>query len=253
MKPTTLHLAPEEEPTVRKHLVLRTPVFLAFLLLGVLVPGSVRAGFITYHVNVDTSSLSGQAGNLDFQFNPGDATAESATATVTNFQSVGGILASSNTLSGDASGLLPGTLTLVNDTPFNDVFQGFTFGSSLGYDLTLTGMALDNPGGTFGSSFAFSLFDAAGVTPLLTTDPNGSVLTVNVNTNGTTSVETFPQSPTNSAPAASAIPAASATPEPSSMVLLLSALPAGFAVLRRVVIRGRLQVCCKHGSRIEAS
>lgn len=54
--------------------------------------------------------------------------------------------------------------------------------------------------------------------PLLTINPNGSVLTVNVNPNDTTSVETFP---------------AASAPEPSSLALLVSALPAGLPVLRR--------------------
>ena len=81
--------------------------------------------------------------------------------------------------------------------------------------MTLSGPALDSPGGSSGSSFALSLYDADGRTPLLTTDPNGSVLTVNLNVSGTTSVLTFPQSSTNSTPAASV----SSVPEPSSLVL----------------------------------
>jgi hypothetical protein len=67
----------------------------------------------------------------------------------------------------------------------------------------------------------------------LTTDPNGSVLTINLNANGTTFALTFPQSPTNNTPAASATPTTSAAPEPSSIVLLVSALPAGLLTLRR--------------------
>jgi hypothetical protein len=185
-------------------------------------PGSVRAGSATYLVDVNTNAIAGQAGNLDFQFNPGGASAESATATVTNFQSVGGVLSQTATLTGDASGSLPGTLTLNNGTAYNDVFQGFTYGSNFDFVLTLSGPAFDSPGGSFGSSFALSLYDAAGVTPLLTTDPNGSVLTVDLNVNGTISVLTFPQSSTNSIPVASV----NSVPEPSSLVVLL-----GFGVL----------------------
>jgi len=89
--------------------------------------GVVRAGSVSYLVDVNTSAIAAQAGNLDFQFNPGSASAESATATVTNFQSVGGVLSQTATLTGDASGSLPGTLTLNNGTGYNDVFQGFTY------------------------------------------------------------------------------------------------------------------------------
>jgi hypothetical protein len=193
------------------------------LWLGAATPS--QATPLTYHVDVNTTGLSWQ-GNLDFQFNPGGSSAAAATATVSNFQTSGGGLTPSITLTGNATGLLPGTLTLGNSTAYNDAFQGFTFGNSFSFDLTLSGAAVGQPGGTFGSSFAVSLYDAAGVTPLLTTDPNGSVLAITLNANGTTSLESFAQSPTDSTPAAGAS-LVSATPEPSSLVLLAAMLPAG--------------------------
>ncbi len=203
---------------------------LALLSTGITGSSSVRAGSVTYQVSVDTSATGGQAGNLDFEFNPGGLGVEAATATVTNFQTIGGVLSQPAILTGDAIGSLPGTLTLDNGTAFNDVFQGFTYGSGFSFTLTLSGMALDSPGGTFGSAFAVSLYDAAGVTPLITTDPNGSVLTVELNADGTTSAETFPQSPTNTTPAAIAT---RPVPEPSSIVLLIASLPFGIIVRRR--------------------
>jgi hypothetical protein len=199
---------------------------LALLPTGITGFSSVRAGSVTYEVSVDTTAIGGQAGNLDFEFNPGGLGADAATAAVTNFQTIGGVLSQPAILTGDAVGSLPGSLTLANGTAFNDVFQGFTYGSGFSFTLTLSGMALDSPGGTFGSAFAVSLYDAAGVTPLLTTDPNGSVLTVELNANGTTSAETFPQTPTNSAPVATAL----LVPEPSSIILLISSLPLGFII-----------------------
>jgi len=205
------------------------PAALVFLLLTAFGPGAARAD-LTLSLSVDTSSLNGQSGYLDIQFNPGDSSAEADTATVTNFQTIGGILAQPPILTGDASGSLPGTLTLVNGTAYNDVFQGFTYGSSFGFNLTLSGPAIDSPGGTVGSAFALSLYAADGITPLLTTDPNGSVSTVYLNANGTASAETFPQSPTDNTPAASV----TAVPEPSTltMVLLFSSLQAGLILLR---------------------
>lgn len=196
---------------------------LFLLLLGGLGPRVALAGYVAYQVNVDTSGLTGQAGNLDFQFNPGGFDAEAATATVTNFQATGGVVSQPAMLAGDAAGALPGMLTLDNGTAYNDVFQGFTYGQGFKFLLTLSGPALDSPGGTFGSSFALSLYDAAGVTPLLTTDPNGSVLTVDLNADGTTPAVTFPQSPTNGTPA---VVATRVVPEPASLTLLVLALAA---------------------------
>ncbi len=194
----------------------------ALLLLGVLGSESAHADLV-YNVIVDTSSLSMQSGFLDFQFNPGDSTTEAATASVTLFQTVGGMLSQPASLTGDAAGSLPGALTLDNGSAFNDVFQGFTFGESFGFKLTLSGPAIDSPGGTTGSAFALSLYAADGITPLLTTDPNGSVATIDLNANGTTSVYTFPQSLTDNTPAAT-VTSASAVPEPSTLVLILIAV-----------------------------
>jgi hypothetical protein len=172
-----------------------------------------------------------QSGFLDFQFNPGDSSAETATASVTLFQTVGGTLSQPAVLTGDASGSLPGALTLDNGTAFNDAFQGFTFGDRFGFTLTLSGPAIDSPGGTAGSTFALSLYAADGVTPLLTTDPNGSVATIDLNPNGTASVYTFSESSTDNTHAATVTPA-SAVPEPSTLVLALFAVAcAGFANL----------------------
>jgi hypothetical protein len=216
----------------------RITAALILLLLGVSAPSPAHAGYVSYQVNVDTSSppIPGTDGFLFFQFNPGDATSQLATATVTGFQGVGGTLTTSAQYDGDASGLLPGSLTLVNDTALNDVLQGFTFGSSLSFDVALSGPGVGATAGATaspfipaGSSFALSLFDSLGDI-LLTTDPNSSVVTLNLNADGTTSPMTFGQSPTNNTPATSIIPAVTPAPEPSSLTLLASALPAAFAI-----------------------
>jgi len=195
------------------------------------VPNPARAGSTSYLVSVNTASLSGQNGYLDFQFNPGGTGASAASATVSAFTTDGSLQpgAPLNGVSGDVSGALPGALVLRNTTGFNDYFDGFTYGNAINFSLTLSGPAVGTSG-SVGSAFAFSLYDATGSNPLLTTDPNGSVLTVNVNPDGSTSVETFPQSPTNNSPVASA----SAVPEPSSLMLFLSTVPAGLALWVRM-------------------
>lgn len=215
---------PSDDNDLRRGITLQVQrifytAFVTFAL--VLISGAAKAGSLTYQVSADTVALNGQGGNLDFQFNPGGSGAEAATAIVTNFQTIDGILSQPATLTGDATGSLPSTLTLGNGTAFNDVFQGFAYGSSFSFTLSLSGPALDNSGGTFGSAFALSLYDAVGIMPLLTTDPNGSVLTIDLNANGTAFVEAFAQSSTNSNSVVT-IALLTAVPEPSSLILSIT-------------------------------
>jgi hypothetical protein len=62
---------------------------------------SAAAGPITYLVTVDTSSVNGNSGFLDFQFNS-DPTSQAASAAISSFNAVGGTL---------GAGPLPGPLT----------------------------------------------------------------------------------------------------------------------------------------------
>jgi hypothetical protein len=207
---------------------------LAPALLLAAAAGSARAGSVTYNVSVNTSSLDGSSGYIDSQFNPGGSGALPATAAVSGFVTDGSLQSAAplNSISGSVSGMLPATLTFSNNTIFNDYFEGLSFGNTINFALTLSGPAVGNSGAV-GSSFAFSLYDGTGSTPLLTTDPNGSVLTINVNADGTTSVETFPQSPSDNTPVATATPVSTTVPEPSTRLVSVTALAVGFAFRRR--------------------
>jgi hypothetical protein len=164
---------------------------------------------ITYDVTVDTSSISGTAGSFDFEFNPGPLVTQAASLQILNFTS-DGTLAGSPALTGDVSGALPGTVTFDNGTGFNDYFEGFTYGSTLSFQVSLFGPALSSPDGTStsGSTFAFSMFsDAAGMMPVLTTDTiDGFAFTVDVNLDGTTTVTNF-STETTVVPAIAPVPA----------------------------------------------
>src|SRR5271166_3229645 len=146
---------------------------------------------ITYDVTVDSSSISGTAGSFDFNFNPGPLVTQSASLQILSFAS-DGTLAGSPTLTGDVAGTLPATSTFDNGTAFNDYFEGFTFGSTLSFQVSLFGPALSSPDGTStsGSTFALSMFsDAAGTIPALTSDTtNGFAFTIDLNLDGTTTV-----------------------------------------------------------------
>jgi hypothetical protein len=176
---------------------------------------------ITYDVSVDTSSISGTAGSLDFNFNPGPLVTQPASAQILNFTS-DGTLAGSPTPTGDVAGALPATLTFDNGTGFNDYFEGFTYGSTLSFQVSLFGPALSSPDGTStsGSTFAFSMFsDATGTMPVLTSDTvNGFAFTIDVNLDGSTTVA-------NSSAQTTVVPATGpSVPEPGSLILLGTAI-----------------------------
>jgi len=174
---------------------------------------------ITYDVSVNTSSIAGTNGSLDFNFNPGPLVTQAASLQILGFATgpTDGTLAGGPTLTGDITGALPGTLTFDNGTGFNDYFEGFTYGKNLLFDVSLYGPALSSPNGTStsGSTFAFSMFsNAAGTIPALTTDTtDGFAFKVDVNLDGTTTVTNFSSQTT-----------IGVVPEPSTLALLGTAI-----------------------------
>lgn len=203
----------------------------AFLIASLFCLAAVAtADSITYAVTVDTSSISGTAGSLDFNFNPGPLVSQSASLQLLNFTANGTLAGFCHCGTGDVSGQLPATVTFDNGTGFNDYFDDFTFGTTLSFDVSLYGPALSAPDGVSpsGSTFAFSMFsDAAGTVPALTTDTtDGFAFTVDVNLDGTTTVNNFSSQTT-------VVPAVASTPEPSSLALTGAALLLGMVRLRQ--------------------
>ena len=179
----------------------------------------------TYDVTINTSSITGTTGTLDFNFNPGPLATQAASLQILTFSSDGS-LAGSPILTGDVGGTLPSTLTFDNGTGFNDYFEGFKFGSILSFDVTLYGPALNSPDGmsTSGSTFAFSMFsDPAGTIPVLTTNTaDGFAFKVDVNLDGTTTLTNFSPQTGVGTPT---------VPEPGSLVLVGTII--ALAVLHR--------------------
>jgi hypothetical protein len=92
--------------------------------------GTAEAGLI-YSVGVDTASIAGTSGYLDFQFNPGGSGALAADAVVTHYSGGSGF-----------SVFFQGDLSFDNATPLNELTFGLTYGPSLSFDVTLLGSAL---------------------------------------------------------------------------------------------------------------
>lgn len=141
-----------------------------------------------YHVSLDTSHFAaGYSGPLsvDFQFFDGGDPSNN-TATISNFTyGMGGSAPADDsgvTTSGTASGgLASGTVTLADDSFFNELFQPFTPGSALNFDVTLS----TNPDASSGSSpdaFVFGILDS-NLTPISTQDPSGadSLVAIDIN------------------------------------------------------------------------
>ena len=128
----------------------------------------------SYNFNVDTSSLNGQAGYIDLQFNPGIGNG-AASAAITNFTSDAALGAA--VLTGAVTGTLPAAVTISNTTGYNDYFQALTFGSNTNFALNLSGPS--------GNSFYLSFLDSTGNNPVLTNDQvNGYATVIDVNANG---------------------------------------------------------------------
>ena len=188
---------------------------LALALLGLGWAGPAQAtSMITYGVTVDTSSLYGQTGSnagLDFQFNPsGSPVSDVLTATVSNFTTDGALVGSTQP-TGDASGSLPGNLTIKDSTGYNDAFQNFTFGDTLSFDVTLSGN-LTNPNP--GAEFSLTLYDQNN-SPALSAPGEFQNFVVDIYPDGTLTVTT--SDPYTATPETGGI---ASSPEPSSMVLL---------------------------------
>ncbi len=142
----------------------KVAILTAVIWLAIATGGS-PAQALEIQVTVDSSSVAAAtAGSLDFQFSAGLPTAQTATATVTNFASTAltfGSIAFTNSASG---GPPPATVTILNNPAFltNRASQAVTFGtsSSMSFTLNITGTALTTPG-TADSTFFFSLLNSS--------------------------------------------------------------------------------------------
>jgi hypothetical protein len=170
---------------------------------------------VSYQVTIDTSSQDGNYGYIDLELNADSVSgAGPVVATVSDFS--GATLDpsdSNNDELGTASGSLPGPLTLDN-SGFNDYFEGMTFGSDITFDVTLSGAGVsltDDAAYTSSSTLAAVFYDAGIANNLFVSDPDtGAAAELSVQPDG--SVQS--RGPVTLAVAA--------TPEPGCLPLILS-------------------------------
>lgn len=123
-----------------------------------------------YDVTINTSSLSGDASTLAFDFIAGGAF--SNTVTISDF-STNGALAANGPNSGSVTGALPGTVTLSDTNFFNEFLQGVTLGSTISFQLNATTNGTTRS--ALPDTFSFFLLDRTASSSLLTTtDPTGA-------------------------------------------------------------------------------
>ncbi len=202
------------------------------VIIGACLLASFAQAGVQYQVTVNTASVVTTTGFLDFQFNPGNASSQSATAVLSNFS--GGTINGAPSTTGNVSGTLPTTVTMINSTPFQELFQSFTFGPSFTFLLSLSGPALDTPNGTStaGTTFGLGLYDS-GQNPILTSQGAGTGFAgqVQINLNGSTTPTGFLQS--TGAPSVVTFVQV-VVPEPGAMGLVGLGLAALLLVKRRV-------------------
>lgn len=135
---------------------------------------------VSYHVDVNTAALTGTSGYLDWQWNPGTNAAPLAEATLSDFASDASLQPGAQ-IDGAVAGSLPGPLVFSNAAVLNAFLLPVIFGQALQFDLSFYAAEAGPP--DVGTLFSFALLDQ-NLDPLLAGDPNGIVLGIDFNTEG---------------------------------------------------------------------
>lgn len=204
------------------------------VLAAVIACGAAIADPI-YTVIVDTSSINGQIGFLDFQLAPGFPQPPQGTVTISGFTS-DGVLGAAE-LFGNVLGTLDDSVVIENDptTLTNEFLTSFTFGAQLQFALTLSGSMITNPDATSGSStFAFAMWDGNDPAnpllvpiPLPADDLGGFALVIDVQNDGTLRLSNFMTTGTMQPGLPNPVP------EPGALLLVAAGLGLGAALRSR--------------------
>jgi hypothetical protein len=175
----------------------------------------------TYLVTIHTQTVEAEAGLMDFNF----YTTDNASGGMVSLSNFSGAFGEEFDRAGTATGNIPGTLSFVNSTTSNYLTQNVVFGGDFSFNVTFSG-DYETVTGLFAPTFQVSLYDAFLTTeygvavqfdliPALNGDP-ASVLVSIANPDLATVTE-----------------AVAEVPEPSQLLLMLSALALAGAAMRR--------------------
>lgn len=129
----------------------------ALMLVAGVVPASASAE--SYHVSIDTSTLAGREGYLDFLF-LGLANAGPVQAKLSNFA---GDFTSSSFAQGQVAGSLASQLTIGNGDAWNEFAQWTRLGGTLSFDVSFSQPAGSNNSSSnsvAGATLSVALLDA---------------------------------------------------------------------------------------------
>lgn len=170
----------------------------------------------TYQVTIDTSSFAGESGLLDFAFSNGFVGTVGATATLSNFS---GSFAAEVDRFGSVSGAIPGMVSMTNDELISYLTQAVTLGGNFAFTIHFGG-DFETIDDVNESLFSVALYDADMTAMLaqlvdftIVPGVNGVPASIVINAGDLASV--------------------SEVPEPSQLLLMLSALALAGAVVRR--------------------
>lgn len=214
------------------------------LALLIIAPGLSSAGVITYDIGLNTAPLIGHAAepfSIEFQLNDGSGTGDANNTALSDFDFDGGAAVGVATLTGGSSGNTVTSITLTDSSFFNQFIQQFTPGNHLGFRLAFS-TNVDTAG--VPDQFSFAILDSSGV-EIPTLAPFDVFMQIDISS-ANPLVQTF-GTDTTRIPAAGGGPidiaaptatAPAAVPEPTSLLLMATALIAiGLFHRRKMILK----------------
>jgi hypothetical protein len=205
---------------------LRT-LFLILVLAPLLPLASAQSAHadLVFHVDLNTSALSGGNFLLDFQLNDGDGV-QNNTVTLNNFQFGGGAASGNPSLFGGASGSLGAGVSIDDSSFLNEFTEAFTAGNTLGFDVNLTTQIA--PVANTPDLFSFAILDSQS-NEIPTTGPGDSFVSVDIDSSTPQIVSSPAITLSIPAPAATV----TAVPEPGCIGYLGAGLLAAIGLYSR--------------------